>query len=329
MYLPQSYFIAVLLMFISMICWGSWANTTKMDKGWRFELFYWDYSVGVFLTSLLFAFSLGSLGAIEPSFLKGFSSFSQENAAKAFASGAVFNLANICLVAAISIAGMAVAFPVAVGISLVVGTTLSYFISQKGSFLLLLLGIVLILIAIVLAAAAYKRKDLQEKKELRTSKKGLILSVVSGILMSFFYPILADSIQGEGALTPYVGIFFFAVGVLICTVVINYALMRKPILGKPIFMSAYFQGSFKQHLIGLFGGFIWCVGFSFNVIASTNAGPAIAYALGQGATLVAAIWGVFVWKEFYNVKRVFLLLLLMFICYLLGLASIGLAKLFG
>ncbi|MCH9632253.1 MAG: L-rhamnose-proton symporter [Chlamydiae bacterium] len=327
MYLPQSYLVAVVLMFITMLCWGSWANTAKMDKSWRFELFYWDYSIGVFLGALVFAWTLGSLGDSGPSFWANLKSINFIDLLKALISGIIFNIANILLVAAITIAGMSVAFPIGIGIALVVGTFLSYLISAKGNPFFLFLGILLVLVAIILTALAYKKKEKQEKSGVSSTKKGLTLSIFSGILMSFFYPILADSIQASSSLTPYSGIFFFAVGLLICNLVVNYTLMKKPFSGAPLDKSAYFSGSVKQHSIGVFGGLIWCTGLSLNIIASTNAGPAIAYAFGQGATLIAAIWGVFVWKEFWQVKRVFLLLLLMFLCYLSGLVSIGLANL--
>lgn len=327
MYLPGSYLVAVLFMFISMLSWGSWANTTKMDKSLRFELYYWDYSIGVFITGLIFAWTLGSFGNSGASFLQNLSHLNLEDAVKALASGALFNIANILLVAAITIAGMSIAFPVGIGIALVLGTLLNYLVASKGNAFTLFLGIFFILVAIILAAVAYKRKESQENPSSSPSKKGILLSIISGILMSCFYPILAKSIQTGSSLTPYTGIFFFGIGVLICTFIVNPFFMKKPISGEPISIKAYFRGSSKQHLIGIFGGLIWCVGLSFNLIASTNAGPAIAYALGQGATLIAAVWGVFIWKEFSKVQKVSYLLWGMFLFYFLGLVSIGIAKL--
>ncbi len=309
-----------------MLCWGSWANATKMDKNWRFELFYWDFSIGVILTSLIFAWTLGSLGDSGPAFWNNLIHAHFSDIGKALVSGVIFNIANILLVAAISIAGMSVAFPVGIGIALVVGTILSYLVSAKGNPFFLFIGILLVLFAIVLTAVAYSKKEEQEKGG-DVSTKGLILSIVSGVLMSFFYPILADSINVRSSLTPYTAVFFFAVGLFVCNLVANYYVMRKPFSGDALSMQSYFSGSTKQHLIGTFGGLIWCSGLSLNIIASTNAGPAIAYAFGQGATLIAVIWGVFVWKEFSHVKNVFSLLAFMFLCYLSGLVSIGIANL--
>ncbi len=327
MYLPASYSVAALFMFITMLAWGSWANTTKMDPKWRFELYYWDFSIALLLTTLIFAWTLGSFGNSGPSFIQNLSNDYFAPIAKAVISGIIFNVANILLVAAIVIAGMSVAFPIGIGIALVLGTVFSYILVTIGNAFLLFLGIFFVLIAIVLAAIAYRRKESKEEGGVHSSTKGIVLSVISGILMSFFYPFLASSIKGATSLTPYTALFFFGCGVMVCTLILNPFLMKKPITGEPLLMSEYFKGSAKQHFMGLFGGFIWCIGLAFNIIASTNAGPAIAYAFGQGATLIAAIWGVFIWKEFAKVERVKPLLFGMFLFYLLGLVSIGIAKL--
>ncbi len=316
-------------MFITMLAWGSWANTTKMDRNWRFELYYWDYSIALLLTTLIFAWTLGSFGDSGPSFVHNLSNQHFAPIAKAIISGIIFNIANILLVAAIVIAGMSVAFPIGIGIALVLGTIFSYILVTKGSAFLLFLGIFFVLIAIVLAAVAYRRKESKEEGGVHSSTKGIVLSIISGILMSFFYPFLAASIKGSPSLTPYSAVFFFGCGVMVCTLILNPFLMKKPITGEPLLMSEYFRGTAKQHFMGLLGGFIWCIGLSFNLIASTNAGPAIAYAFGQGATLIAAIWGVFIWKEFAKVEKVKPLLFGMFLFYLLGLVSIGIAKLVG
>ncbi len=326
MYLPQSYLVAVLFMFITMLCWGSWANAAKLDNKWRFELFYWDYSLGVLLTSLLFALTLGLFGESGQPFVENIFQADYLMIGKALLGGVIFNIANILLVAAISIAGMSVAFPIGIGIALVAGTLLSYLVTPKGNLSILVIGVLFILLAVIFDAVAYKKKAKFEKIVTHPPKKGIIISIISGILMSLFYPLVADSMQGHLSLTPYSAIFFFAVGLFVSNWLINYIFMKNPISGPKLTIRDYFQGSTRQHLIGILGGFIWCVGMSFNVIAATNAGPAIAYAFGQGATLIAAIWGVFVWREFAHAKKVYLLLLFMFISYLIGLLFIGFAR---
>ncbi len=323
MYLPQSYFISVIFMFITMLCWGSWANMTKIDKRWRFELFYWDYAFGVLLTTIILALTLGSLGTSGMSFFKNLTTMNFTHLLNAIISGAIFNIANILLVAAITLAGMAVAFPIGIGIALVIGTVLSYYVSPVGSPLFILLGVVLILAAVILDAIAYKRAT----KKLSVTTKGIVLSVISGILMSLFYPLIAKSMFGFNGLTPYNAVFFFAIGLNLCNLIVLPIIMKKPLIGLPVSFKEYRIASPKQHLIGLIGGIIWCVGMSFNLIASTRAGPAIAYAFGQGATLIAAIWGVFIWREFKHAKHVNRFLIAMFACYLLGLFFIGIAKL--
>ena len=325
MYLPESYSIAVLFMFITMFCWGSWANTQKLAKGWRFELFYWDYVFGILLTSLVFGLTLGSTGTHGLAFWESLSQADTSNITSAILGGVIFNAGNILLVAAIALAGMAVAFPVAIGIALVLGTSLSYLISPQGGSALLPIGIAFVLAAIVLDATVYK-KAMATSSEHGDGKKGLIVSVISGILIGLFYPLVARSMEGPASLTPYTGLFIFSIGILISNFVFNTIVMKKPVEGAPVSYADYFKGSVKEHLVGILGGLIWCVGMALNLIAAQQAGPAIAYAFGQGATLVAAIWGVFIWREFAGVKGVSGLITAMFFCYVAGISLIGMAR---
>jgi glucose uptake protein len=324
MYLPESYSIAVVFMFLTMFCWGSWANTQKLAKGWRFELFYWDYVLGILLTSLVFGLTLGSTGSHGMPFWANWSAADVSYIQSAIWGGVIFNAGNILLVAAIALAGMAVAFPVAIGIALVLGTTLSYVVSPQGGSLLLPIGIALVLAAIILDAKAYQR--VMEETKHKDGKKGLIVSIISGILIGLFYPLVARSMEGPGSLTPYVALYAFAIGVVLSNFVFNTALMKKPVDGAPVSYAQYFRGSFKEHTVGVLGGVIWCIGMALNLIAAQHAGPAIAYAFGQGATLIAAIWGVFIWKEFQGTKGISGLLTMMFICYVAGIALIGMAR---
>ncbi|MAZ44382.1 MAG: multidrug DMT transporter permease [Legionellales bacterium] len=324
MYLPETYSIAVVFMFLTMFCWGSWANTQKLAKGWRFELFYWDYVFGILLTSLLFGFTLGSTGAHGQAFLSNWQSVDQQYIVSAIWGGVIFNAGNILLVAAIALAGMAVAFPVAIGIALVLGTSLNYLISPQGGSVLLALGIAFVLAAIVLDAKVYQKA--MASSDHPTGKKGLMVAVISGVLIGLFYPLVARSMEGPLSLTPYTALFAFSIGVLVSNFVFNSILMRKPVDGAPVSYGDYFKGSFKEHFVGILGGSIWCVGMALNLIAAQQAGPAIAYAFGQGATLIAAIWGVFIWREFAGAKGVTAMLALMFACYVAGIGFIGMAR---
>jgi len=308
-----------------MLCWGSWANTQKLaSRTWRFELFYWDYVIGILLFSLISAFTLGSIGEQGRSFIADLQQADLDNIVSALLGGIIFNAANILLSAAIAIAGMAVAFPVGIGLALVLGVLINYNAAQKGDPVLLFAGVALIVLAIVFNAIAYAKKSTGEQK---VSVKGIGLSIVAGILMSFFYRFIAAGMDLEnfvspaaGKMTPYTAVFVFSVGIFISNFVFNTILIKKPFDGLPTSYTAYFKGKFSTHLTGILGGLIWGLGNSFNLIAAGKAGPAISYGLGQGATLVAALWGVFVWREFRNSpKGTNTLLAAMFLFFIIGL----------
>ncbi|MBC8032887.1 MAG: multidrug DMT transporter permease [Chitinophagaceae bacterium] len=326
MFIIQSYTTAILFCIITMLCWGSWANTQKLaSKNWRFELFYWDYVIGILLFSLISAFTLGSYGEGGRSFMEDLQQADAANIRSALLGGVIFNAANILFSAAIAIAGMAVAFPVAIGLALVLGVIVNYTAAEKGNPILLFTGVGLVMIAILLNAAAYKKKNTGDQK---VSGKGIVLSLIAGILMSFFYRFIAASMDLEnfvapaaGKMTPYTAVFIFSVGIFLSNFIFNTILIKRPFVGTPTSYSAYFKGNFSTHFTGILGGLIWGLGNSLNLIAAGKAGPAISYGLGQGATLIAALWGVFVWKEFKNSpKGTNTLVSAMFIFFILGLA---------
>ena len=331
MFILESYSLAVFFCIITMLCWGSWANTQKLaEKSWRFELFYWDYVIGILIMSLLFAFTLGSNGEQGRSFLYDLQQAEKSNITSALLGGVIFNLANILLIAAISIAGMSVAFPVGIGIALIWGVIDNYLKVPSGNPALIFSGVILIAIGIVMNALAYKKLTGIEQK---VSSKGLIISIIAGVLMAQFYGFVVDSMIKDftapeaGKLTPYSSIVIFSIGILLSNFLFNTVLMRKPIQGTPVSYADYFRGDFKSHLTGILGGIIWCIGMSFSIIASDKAGPAISYGLGQGAVLVAAIWGVFIWKEFKGApKGTNSLLYVMFVCFFIGLSLLVYSK---
>ena len=324
MFIPQSYSLAVILCIVTMLCWGSWGNTQKLaGKTWRFELFYWDYVIGIVLFSLLLGFTLGSIGTSGRSFIPDIAQAGSGNILKAMLGGVIFNASNILLVAAMAIAGMAVAFPVGVGIALALGVVINYIFTPKGDPVLLFSGVALIVAAIIIDAVAYKKHSVSLQK---VSRKGILLSVSAGILMALFYRFVASSMVTDfvlpepGKLTPYTAVFFFAIGVLLSNLLFNYVIMKKPFEGEPLTFKDYKAGSTGVHLTGILGGVIWNIGMAMSIIASGKAGYAISYGLGQGATLIAALWGVFIWKEFRGAsKSVNILILLMFLAYLFGL----------
>ena len=336
MLIVESYPLAVAMCVVTMLCWGSWANTQKLaSKEWRFQLFYWDYAIGVFLLALLLAFTLGSSGSGGRGFLADLGQADAKWLGSAFLGGVIFNLSNILLVAAIDIAGLAVAFPVGVGLALVLGVVTTYVAKPEGNVPMLAAGVAAVMVAIVLDALAYKRLASQTR---RTPVKGIVLSVVAGVLMGWFYSFVAQSMGAiepatrtltAGKLSPYTAIVLFSTGLLLSNFVWNSIVMAKPFSGPPVRYRDYFtQGNARLHLIGILGGIIWNLGMSFSIIASTTAGPALSYGLGQGATMVGACWGVFIWKEFKGAPAgTGGLLAAMFGCYAVGLAVLIASKL--
>jgi glucose uptake protein len=328
--------VAVLFCIVTMLGWGSWANTQKLagKDRWPFELFYWDYAIGVFAFSLLFAFTLGNAGTAGMPFLENLRGAANSAIWTAIFSGVLFNISNILLVVAIDAAGMAVAFPIGVGLALVIGTVKSYVLLPQGNAALLFAGVALIVFAMIMSAVAHHRQGKAGLGAAASKKpfRGLAFSVVAGCLMGFFYPQLQASISPDfstramqpGLLTPYTALVLFAAGLLASNILVNTIFMRA---GKVSF-GDYFRGRARLHSLGFLGGCIWMLALSANVIASGVAGPAISYALGQGATLVAAIWGVFIWREFVHApKGTWTFVTLMFAGYVIGLVLIGTASL--
>ncbi len=323
--------LAIFLCVLTMLGWGSWANTQKLsDRGhWPFPLYYWDYVIGVFVLALLSALTLGMSGNAAFGTVANLHQALPAPVLHAFASGILFNVANLLLVVAIDCAGMAVAFPVGIGLALTIGTLVSYFQAPKGNLALISSGVVLIILAMLFSAIAYRRlPGLSSSKGMR----GPLFAVIAGCLMGFFYPQLARAISpnfntgfiAPGQLAPYSALLIFSLGVLASNLFVNSIFMRT----NGIRYSSYFRGNARVHLWGLLGGMIWMFALTCNLIASGVAGPAISYALGQGATLVAALWGVFVWKEFRNAPAgTWRYVILMLVSYALGLTLIGSATL--
>jgi len=325
LFIPHTYLTALVLMLFSMLCWGSWANTQKIDKRWRFELFYWDYILGLLLCAVLFGLTLGSRNSTSPdSFFRNLGTASPRSLIEAFLGGAIFNLGNLLLVAAISVAGMAVAFPIGAGLALVIGAIINYAIAPKGNPILLFGGIGLICIAILLDAMAYRGLSGGAK----ASRKGIGLSLGCGVAVGLFYPFVAKALTGPHHLGPYTVYFVFALGAVVSNFPLNYGLMRRPVSGEKLRMKDYFQGRLSLHAWGVLGGAIWGAGTIANFVASyvPMIGPATSFSLGEGNTMISAIWGIFVWKEFHGAgSRVKILLAIMFLFFVLGLSCIALA----
>jgi len=328
MYIINSYSLAVLFCIVTMFCWGSWGNTQKLaSKTWRYELFYWDYVIGILLLSLIMGFTLGSTGDQGRSFIPDLKQVDGHNFWSAFTGGIIFNASNILLAASISISGMAVAFPLGVGLALVLGVLVNYISTPKGDPIILFAGVALIVIAIIFnGLASGKMPKTGEKK----SSKGIWIALAAGLLMAFFYRFVAAAMDlnnfeapTPGMATPYTAFFIFTLGVVASNFLFNTLAMRKPFVGAPVNYKEYFRGGFSTHMVGVAGGLIWGLGTLLSYMSAGKAGAAISYALGQGAPMVAALWGVFIWKEFKGATKVVnVLLLLMFLLFISGLSLI-------
>jgi glucose uptake protein len=305
----------------SAVFWGSWANTYKGTKNYAFELFYWDYIVGVVLISLVFALTLGSHGSSGESFLANLQATSGGDIASAMIGGFIFNIANLLLVAGIAIAGLAIAFPIAIGIAVIEGVVLSYALQPKGNPLYLAGGVALATAAIVFDALAYKRLGGN-----KVTRKGIVVNVISGLLMGGFAPFVTRAMTVGHPLTPYSVAVCFSIGAFLCCFVANPYLMKHPLLGEPVTFDGFWKASAKDHILGVVGGVIWGLGGCFNFIAAGFVGVAISYAIGQSAPMIAALWGVFVWKEFRGAdSKAWGYLTLMFFAYLGAVVTIAMA----
>jgi glucose uptake protein len=337
MILVHNYGLAIFFFTITMICWGSWANTQKLAaKSWRFELFYWDLTIGLLLTATLAAFTIGSLGTEGRPFIQDIQQADGRSILNAMLGGIVWNLGNILLVAAIAVAGMSVGFPIGGGLAWILGIVYNFILiiidkgKPEGNIFLLFSGVFVIIVAIYLSMLSYRKLAREQKK---TSAKGILLSVGAGLLIAFFYGLVVKSLDntfvsgGAGRLTPFTGVFFFALGVAVSTPVFNPFFMRYPVQGEPVRMKEYFRGNLASHTTGLLGGLIWMTGMTVSFMSAGAANPAISYALSNAAPVVAILWGVFIWKEFKGApKGTGTLLAVMFILFLTGLVLISMSN---
>jgi glucose uptake protein len=324
MFVPHSFALALLMMITSAVCWGSWANTYKGVRNYRFELFYWDYAVGIFLISVILAFTMGSTPGDPASFLNNVHAADRSNIVSTLLGGAIFNLANLLLVAGIDMAGLAIAFPVSIGIALVVGVVSSFVLQPKGNPGILAAGVVCAVVAVVLDGKAYGSLS---KTNHAVSNKSIITCVVSGVLMGLWAPFVTRSMTQGNTLGPYSVGVFLTLGALLSCFLWNIYFMKKPLVGEPVRLGDFFRGPTTGHLLGLIGGCIWGLGTVFNLVAARFSGVAISYAIGQSAPMVAALWGVLAWKEFQGANRPAKTYLgFMFLFYLLAIVLVSLAN---
>lgn len=324
MFVPHTFAVALLMVITSAVCWGSWANTYKGVKNYRFELFYWDYALGIFLISVILALTMGSTAQDSTSFLNNMRAADGSNFAYTLIGGAVFNLANLLLVAGIDMAGLAIAFPVSIGIALVVGVVTSFILQPKGNAGLLAAGVLCAVIAVIMDGKAYGSLSSVNRA---ISKKSIVTCVVSGVLMGLWAPFVTRAMTRGNTLGPYSVAVCFTLGALLSCFLWNIYFMKKPLVGEPVKFADLFRGPTSGHMLGLLGGFIWGIGTVFNLVAANFTGVAISYAIGQSAPMVAALWGVLVWKEFQGAgSRAKMYLGLMFVFYIFAIILVSFAN---
>jgi len=341
MILPQTYAVTILLMVFSMLCWGSWASTYKA-AGWRFELYYFDFSLGLLATATVLAFTAGSMGFDGFTFLDDLLHAGRRPLFYAFMAGVVFNLANMLLMAAIAVAGMTVAFPISAGLALIVGVVIGLFQKPIGHPLMAFAGCVLIFAAILAAGSVYRFiNEIRHEANARAGKakstkrpvavKGIAISLVSGAIMAGIYPMLAKAKEGEGGLGPYSVAMIFAVGAFASMFVFNLFFMNLPVEGNPIDFMDYFKASLRAHGLSILGGMILCLGAVAGLTAASVENirivPSLSYGLSQAPALIAVLWGTLVWKEVKDGdSRTKSMVALMFVLFAVGVMLVSLSQ---
>jgi glucose uptake protein len=323
MFVPTTFLVALVMTILSTVCWGSFANTFKLTKNYRFELYYWDYALGIFLISVVLALTMGSSSGGPNAFLANVRSASPINLVCAMIAGFIFNIANVLLIAGIDIVGLAVAFPISIGIALVEGVVLSYAIQPKGNAHILALGVAMAVLAVILVGKSYGQLQGPGKT---LPRKGIVVCMVSGLLMGTFAPFVARAMTSHRVLTPYSTAVCFTLASFLCCFVFNTILMKRPLVGEPVSFSEYFKAPAAYHALGLLGGVTWGIGLVFNLVAASLVGVAISYAIGQASPMIAAAWGVFIFHEFRSAtSRSKIYLAGMFTCYIASLTLIAMA----
>jgi glucose uptake protein len=341
MILPTSYGALLVLLILGMLAWGIWANTVKAaGEKWRFELYCFDFALGVLLAAVVCALTWGNLGFDGFSLMDDLRLAGKRQELFAFVAGTIFNLGNMLLLGAVSLVGMTVAFPVAIGFALIVGVCWNFALNPVGNSLLSFMGAAAVLGGIVAATLAYRvytRDRLQavvetgkaKSKKPRISSKGIALGLAGGLLLGSFAPVVQMANAGEDGLGPYSAGFIFAVGVFFSTFVFNLFFMNLPVQGDPIDVAEYLRAGPQRHAMGVLGGILWYFGAIASLIGSRSEltakiQPPIIYALSQSGAIIAALCGLLIWKEFADADtkvKTYLGLMLVLVAIGIGIVS--------
>jgi glucose uptake protein len=350
---PTTQFTVLLLLVISAFCWGSWANTFKVIKTWRFEYFYYDFTAGILLTTVIAAFTLGSMNSQDLTFQDNFLLASFRKMAWALASGLVFNLGNIFLLAATAVSGMSVAFPIALGIALVADAIWDFAYNPQASILLLFSGVFLVTIGIVMNILAYlwrqderasaaqtplqadPRSRNAPKRQANLAPRGVILAIVGGLALGAFFPMLSEATAGETGVSPYGVAVLISGAVFVSTLLFVPFFLFFPVLGEPGQIRGYFGGDTRQHAVGILGGALLGGGLLAGLLAAgaprvMQPGRIAEYALDHTALLIAAVWGLLVWREFKGSShRVRMMVVAMLVLLVAGVGMVAVAPAYG
>jgi glucose uptake protein len=320
MLLPTTASTVWILAIASLLCLGSWATTLKLAGKWRFEYFYFDFVLGIVLSAGAAAFVLGSAHPQDLTFQDNLLLAGYRKMAWALGSGLVLNLGLLLLLAAMTVSGMSVAFPVALGVGLVIGTTWDAISTTPTSWVLVAGGIVLFLAAVVSIGLAHswRLESLRQAeqtplrpdprvKSARPRQPGAALAIalafISGIALSIFPRVLSEATSGENGLAPYSAVLLLSITALLSSPFFVLFFITFPISATAATGGSYLSGKAKQHLLGIGGGILWTGGalsalLAAGAPAAAQPNPLIQYALSHGAVLVAMAWGLLAWHEF-------------------------------
>ncbi|MCU1259435.1 MAG: putative integral rane protein [Bryobacterales bacterium] len=340
MILPTSYLATLVVIILGMLCWGLWANTFKLAGNWRFELYYLDFAFGASLLAVVAALTAGTLGFDGFSFTDDLLHAGKTQDLEGFIAGMIFNFGNMLLVAAVGLAGLSIALPVAMGVALVLDVILAFIFRPQGNSAVLFAGAAIILVALVTAIYAFRYYRLSQVDELvktgkvkstrrRVSLKGVFVALVSGLFLGGFLPLLEKSQATDAGLGPYGETFVFAAGIMLSTILYNLFFMNLPVSGQPLEIIDYFKSPLRQHLMGLLGGVLWCSGMLLLLVGGRAEGtaalsPAAIFGISQSSTVIAALCGLLLWKEFaaadLRVRAMTFVMIVLFTC---GLAMLA------
>ncbi len=348
MILPASQAATLALLVISLICWGTWANTLKLAGKWRFELYFYDFALGFALLAVVAGFTGGSLASSELTFQENFLVASYRNVAYVLMAGVIFNVGNMLLTATVSAAGMALAFSVTGAVALTVATVRALIFDSPSGMLVALAGAALLLAAVVLAGYAYsqyleslaeavKQAALQADPRAKLGKRSpqspgaalpVTLAAVGGLAFGLFHPLLDLGRTGDNAVAPYGLTLLFAASILGSSILLAPFFFNFPLAGAPIGFRDYFSGTPKQHVLGLLGGILAGAAFLTGMLAlgATRNGVGLSYALGEGGPVLAVICGLLLWREFKGAERPRLLMLVTLILLAAGIALLAISK---